>query len=71
MKQLITYGGLLGQYYQLGLRPYLQAFAIYWAMLNSIKELKVENDALKAELAERDKALEERIAQLEAAMAKL
>ena len=49
----------------------LHADPIYWAMLNSIKELKVENDALKAELAERDEALEVRIAQLEALIRKL
>jgi hypothetical protein len=29
--QHIAYGGLLGQYYLLGLGPYLQTFAIYWA----------------------------------------
>jgi len=29
--QHIAYGGLLGQYYQLGLRAYLTTFAIYWA----------------------------------------
>ena len=26
----IAYGGLLGQYYQLGLGAYLRTFAIYW-----------------------------------------
>jgi apolipoprotein N-acyltransferase len=29
--QHIAYGGLLGQYYMLGLGPYLQTFAVYWA----------------------------------------
>jgi apolipoprotein N-acyltransferase len=29
--QHITYGGLLGQYYMLGLRPYVETFALYWA----------------------------------------
>ena len=29
--QHIAYGGLLGQYYMLGLRPYLETFALYWA----------------------------------------
>ncbi|HJQ85029.1 MAG TPA: hypothetical protein VKA21_13180, partial [Candidatus Binatia bacterium] len=28
--QHIAYGGLLGQYYMLGLRPYLATFALYW-----------------------------------------
>jgi hypothetical protein len=29
--QHIAYGGLLGQYYMLGLGPYVQTFALYWA----------------------------------------
>ena len=29
--QHIAYGGLFGQYYMLGLRPYLATFALYWA----------------------------------------
>ncbi len=33
VKQLITYGGTFGQYYQLGLQPYVQSFVTYWAML--------------------------------------
>ena len=28
--QHIAYGGLFGQYYLLGLRPYLETFALYW-----------------------------------------
>ena len=31
--QLIAYGGMLGEYYQYGLKAYLLAFAIYWATL--------------------------------------
>ena len=31
LHQHIAYGGLLGQYYMLGLRPYVETFAIHWA----------------------------------------
>lgn len=33
VKQLITYGGMFGQYYQLGLQPYVQSFVTYWVTL--------------------------------------
>jgi hypothetical protein len=33
LQQLVAYGGLFGQYYQQGLMPYLQNFALYWMTL--------------------------------------
>ena len=32
--QHIAYGGLLGQYYMLGLRAYVETFAVYWATVS-------------------------------------
>ncbi len=48
--------------------------AILWTMLNAIKELKAEKDALKAQnaqLAKQNKAFEKRFAQIELALKKI